>query len=98
MIALLARWRLIGGAVAAIALVGYIGVLNVEKAALRATVAMLDADLRTEQGKYQTCSARLTNILEREESDATVPDDLDGFTLPDTWLLHLMEDTGHPGE
>mgnify|MGYP000368545252 CR=1 FL=1 len=58
-----------GAALAAISLVGYIGVLKVEVAALRATQAMLNADLETEQGKYETCSARLTNIRERIESE-----------------------------
>ena len=85
-------------ATAAIALVGYIGVLNVQLATERRTVAMLDADLRTEQGKYETCSARLTNILEREDSDASVPDNLDGFPVPDDWMLRLLDGTGTPGD
>ena len=93
MLAFLAHWKLYVGATAAIFLVGYVGVLNVQIAAERATVAMLDADLRTEQGKYLQCDADLVNLKERIASDALVPDDLGGFTAPPWWMLPDF----HPG-
>lgn len=87
MIWLLAHWKLLSGAVAGILLAGYVGWLNVQLASERATVAMLDADLAVALGNYETCDARLTNILERINSDASVPDDLDGFPVNPDWLL-----------
>ena len=46
----------------------------------------LDEDLSNALAGLHRCAARLTNILEARESDATVPDDLSGFTVPDAWL------------
>lgn len=83
----LTRWRLWAGAGAAILLVGYVGVLNVEKAALRLSLSETEANLDLVRGKYQTCNNRIANILERIESDASVPDDLGGFVPRPGWML-----------
>lgn len=98
MIWLLAHWKAAGAALAAVSLLGYVGVLNVNLAAERAVTARLGADLARALGQYATCSARLQNILERESSDATVPDDLDRFVVPDEWLFRLLDGTATPGD
>lgn len=98
MFGLLSRWKLIGGAVAAILLVGYVATLNVQLAAERAIVARLDADLARALGERDTCTARLENIIEREASDATVPDDLGGFVPDPDWMLRFLDGTGTPGD
>lgn len=80
-------WKLIGVALAAVSVLGYVGVLNINLAHERTLTARLSADLATEQGKYETCDARLTNLKERIKSDASVPDDLGGFPVNPEWLL-----------
>lgn len=89
MIWMLAHWKLLSGALAGILLAGYIGALNIEVATLRLTVARLDADLANALGAADQCRADLDNLREARRSDATVPDDLDGFTVPDHWLRFL---------
>lgn len=39
------------------------------------------------RGALQTCSLRLVNIQEAAESNASIPDDLTDFDIPDSWLL-----------
>jgi len=87
MMLLLSRWKLTGAVLGAILIVGYVATLNVQLASERAVVARLDADLSIALGNWESCSARLTNIREREESDALVPDDLDGFPVNPDWML-----------
>jgi len=82
----LANWKLLGGLVAGVLLAGYVGVLNLQLATERATVAALDRDLSDALGKAATCNARLNNILEARESDATIPDDLYDFVVPPEWM------------
>lgn len=88
---LLGRWRLLAGLTAATLALGYIGVLKVEVASLRATVAMLDSDVSRALGRAEQCEADLENVREARESDATVPDDLGGFTVPPDWLLPFLD-------
>ena len=92
MLSFLAPYRLLIGLTAAAAVLGYVGVLKLEVASLRATQAMLEHDVADALGKFGACRARLTNILEARESDATVPDDLDGFTIPPGWMLDATPD------
>jgi hypothetical protein len=87
MLSLLTHWKLYAGAVAAILLVGYVGSLNVQLAAEKAHTARLSVDLAHALGERNACNARLMNILERIESDATVSDDLGGFDVPPGWML-----------
>jgi predicted signal transduction protein with EAL and GGDEF domain len=43
--------------------------------------------LDVEAAALDRCTARIRNMIEARESDATVdPDDLSGFTVPDEWL------------
>lgn len=86
--ALLARWKLLSALVAGTLLAGYIAVLNLELAVERSNVRLLNADLSAALTSRDQCNARLRNIQEARESDATVdPDDLDGFDVPPDWLL-----------
>lgn len=95
---LLTHWKAAALATGAVLLTGYVGVLNVQLASERAVTARLDADLATALGERDTCTNRLANILEREESDASVPDDLGGFVPPDSWMLRLLDGTATPGD
>lgn len=92
MLSFLAPYRLLIGLTAAAGVLGYVGVLKFEVAALRATQAMLEHDVADALGKFGACRARLNNILEARESDATVPDDLDSYTVPLDWLLDANPD------
>lgn len=85
--AILAHWKAATLATGAILLSGYIGVLNVQLASERAVTARLDADLRSSQLLFNACKGSLENIRERIKSDATVPDDLGGFTPKPEWML-----------
>ena len=38
-------------------------------------------------GSLETCANRLTNIQEAAASNASIPDDLTDFDVPDEWLL-----------
>jgi hypothetical protein len=84
MLGLLTHWKLIGGVVAGAALAGYIGVLNLNLAHERATVALLSNDLADALGKYETCDNRLRNIMEarRDAETASDPD----FVPPAHWV------------
>ena len=89
MIWLLARWKLLSAATAVMALVGYIGVLNVQLASERATVAMLNADLASALSERDQCNANLVAAIiargNRDESESLSIDDLrDG--LPAEWM------------
>ena len=82
----LSQWRLWLGAGAVILAAGYVGYSELRVAALRLSLSEAEANLDRLRGRYATCNARIRNILERQESDATVTDDLDGFVVPDIWL------------
>lgn len=85
---IIGNWKLLSGLVAGALLAGYIGVLKVDLAVQEATVARLNADLATALRGRDACTARIKNILEARESDATVdPDNLDDFDVPPEWLL-----------
>lgn len=86
MVMFLSRWRLWLGAGAVILAAGYVGWSEVRVAALRLSLSEAEANLDRLRGRYATCNARIRNILERQESDATVPDDLGDFVIPDSWL------------
>lgn len=58
---------------------GYVMTLQGKVATQRAEIARLSAELIT-------CGARVKNIIEDRKSDAQIPDNLDGFTVPDSWL------------
>lgn len=87
---LFARWRLLTGLTAATLVFGYVGVQQVEIATLRAVVARLDADERAARGLFEQCRADLQNVREARESDATISNDLGGFTVPPDWLLPFL--------
>ena len=38
------------------------------------------------RGELANCGARLENIIEARESDASIPDDLRDFNIPSEWL------------
>ena len=46
----------------------------------------LKAELATAKGQYATCNARIVNIEEDKESDATVTDP-STYTPPDGWFM-----------
>jgi len=47
------------------------------------------------RGELGNCSARLQNILEAADRNATIPDDLTDFVIPPEWLLEPPD--GTPG-
>lgn len=72
---------LIGGVSAVvIALGGYAYFERTEAQALR-------LELAQQRGALSTCAARLTNIIEARESNATIPDNLRDFDIPPGWFL-----------
>lgn len=74
-----------GGIIGKIAL-GVAAALFVVAGLLKLENDSLHAKLAAARGELATCGARMENILEARESDATVPDSLDGFTVPEHWL------------
>ena len=38
-------------------------------------------------GSLETCANRLTNLKEAAESNASIPDNLTDFDIPDSWML-----------
>lgn len=50
----------------------------------------LETSLKNEAvalGYLQQCSSRLTNLQEAARSNASIPDDLSDFDIPDSWML-----------
>ena len=63
------------------AVAGFIvaGLLKLENDQLHKRITSL-------RGELATCGARLENIIEARESDASIPDDLRDFDIPPEWL------------
>ena len=51
------------------------------------TIDRLERENAALVARVASCNARIDNIREDRESDATV-DDLDGFTVPPGWMLN----------
>lgn len=85
---LLGNWKLVGGLAIGAAAAGYVGLLKLDNVRLEAKLAKTETEWAKSLGELQTCGARLTNILEARDSDATVDlNTLDGFVVPPEWLL-----------
>ena len=73
------------GVVAVSGAVLYFGWTRLDEA--NTTITELRLAVASTQGKLNSCAARLTKIQEAEARNATVPDNLIDFPIPDSWLL-----------
>jgi hypothetical protein len=65
---------------------GYGGVKHIEAANLKASVQRAQAAEDVARGELATCGARLANLMEAADSNASIPDDLSDFDIPDSWM------------
>ncbi|MDJ0631059.1 MAG: hypothetical protein QNJ44_22565 [Rhodobacter sp.] len=82
----------ITGGVLALALAGAgVQTVRAQRAVIDARdaqIALKDAEMAEARaiGELQTCAARIVNMKEALKSNASIPDDLTDFAVPDHWM------------
>lgn len=73
--------------IAAVAAVSFGGIKHVQATMAKRQVAELQLEEASTRGQLLTCAARITNLQEAAESNASIPDDLLDFDIPSDWLF-----------
>ena len=70
-----------------IGLTAWGGYKTIQVKDLKASLVAVQTSEARARGSLQTCGQRLQNLQEAAESNASIPDDLTTFDVPDEWLL-----------